>query len=154
MFWLSAYQHTGSREDIAGEPPTIAYKGGAEWLVENTPAGSTVFHTDWDDFPKLFFYNTHNTYIVGLDPDFMRLKHERLFHQYEDITRGRVPDMEDIILNEFGCEYVFTDNEHRDFITSRISSRAESVFDGTHVYRILASSRNSVAVLDAQGMSF
>lgn len=142
LFWFSAYSTIqAAREDIAGEPATVAYRGGAEWLVENTPASSTVFHTDWDDFPKLFFYNTHNTYIVGLDPDFMRLKHEKLFHKYEDITRGRVAEMEDIILDEFGCEYVFTDNEHRDFINiANQSSRMQKVFSDRHttVYRILA----------------
>lgn len=44
------------------------YAGASTWLEENTPAGSLVFQTDWDDFPRLFFYNTHNTYLVGLDP--------------------------------------------------------------------------------------
>ncbi|MCI0487852.1 MAG: hypothetical protein L0229_14770 [Blastocatellia bacterium] len=140
-FWFVAYATIqAAREDITSEPATIAYKGGAEWLAANTPAGATVFHTDWDDFPKLFFYNTHNTYILGLDPDFMRLKHERLYHSYEDITQGRVREMEEMILAEFGCEYVFTDNEHRAFINMADQSpRMRKVFSDRHttVYRVL-----------------
>jgi hypothetical protein len=34
------------------------YRGGATWLKENTPAASTVFHTDWDDFPRLLYCRT------------------------------------------------------------------------------------------------
>jgi asparagine N-glycosylation enzyme membrane subunit Stt3 len=130
-----------ARRDVASEPASTQYKGGAEWLAANTPAGSTVFHTDWDDFPKLFFYNTHNTYVVGLDPDFMRLKNAQLYYKYEDMTQGRVlQDMEDVILREFGCEYVFTDNEHRDFLkVANQSPRMQKVFSDRHttVYRVL-----------------
>ena len=114
--------------------------GGARWLAENTPAGSTVFHTDWDDFPKLFFYNTHNTYIVGLDPDFLRLKDAELYYTYEDVTQGRVQGMEDIILGEFGSEYVFTDNNHREFMkVADQSPRMQKVFSDRHttIYRVL-----------------
>lgn len=140
-FWCATYFTIQAvRKDIAGEPATVAYKGGAEWLAANTPAGSTVFHTDWDDFPKLFFYNTHNTYILGLDPDFMRLKNAALYYEYEDVTQGRVRDMEDAIRKDFGCEYVFTDNEHREFINlANQSPRMQKVFSDryTTVYRIL-----------------
>ncbi len=142
MLILFAAQSTivAARQDIANEPASIAYKGGAQWLAKNTPAGSTVFHTDWDDFPMLFFYNTHNTYIIGLDPDFMRLKDEKLFRRYEDITLGRVREMEEEILNDFGCEYVFTDNDHGDFINvANQRPRMKKVFSDryTTVYHIL-----------------
>jgi asparagine N-glycosylation enzyme membrane subunit Stt3 len=141
LLWFAAFSTIqAARSDIRNEPATIAYKGGAEWLAANARAGSTVFHTDWDDFPKLFFYNTRNTYILGLDPDFMRLKDDRLYFRYEDVTQGRVKDMEDVILNEFGCEYVFTDNEHREFMSiANQSPRMQKVFSDryTTVYRIL-----------------
>lgn len=148
-FWFAAYSTIQSaRKDIAEEPATTAYKGGAEWLSANTPAGSTVFHTDWDDFPKLFFHNTHNTYVIGLDPDFMRLKNDRLYYTYEDVTQGRVQEMEEVILNEFGCEYVFTDNDHRDFINiADHSPRMQKVYSDRHttVYRVLGKAQQTGA---------
>jgi hypothetical protein len=139
---LFAAQSTieAARQDIRNEPASLAYQGGAEWLAQNTPAGATVFHTDWDDFPMLYFYNTHNTYLVGLDPDFFRLKDEKLFRRYEDITLGRGREPEDEILYDFGCEYVFTDNEHADFINiAERRPRFEKVFADryTTVYRVL-----------------
>ena len=39
------------------KPPTL-YAGASAWLAQNTPPGSLVFQTDWDDFPRLFFYNS------------------------------------------------------------------------------------------------
>ena len=102
--------------DIHRRPSSEAYEGGAAWLAHNTPKGARVFHTDWDDFPRLFFFNTHNTYIVGLDPDFMRLKNKHLYERWQAITRGRVRLPAQVILQKFGCEYAFTDNKHRKFI--------------------------------------
>jgi asparagine N-glycosylation enzyme membrane subunit Stt3 len=141
-----------ARKDVASEPASLAYRGGAEWLAQNTSAGATVFHTDWDDFPMLYFYNTHNRYIVGLDPDFMRLKDEKLFRRYEDITLGRVREPEDEILYDFGCEYVFTDNDHGDFINiANQRPRMQKVFSDryTTVYRIL--DKAPVPLLGATG---
>jgi hypothetical protein len=103
-------------QDIRESPDTYAYKGAAEWLAQNTPQGSIVFTTDWDDFPMLFYYNTHNRYIVGLDADFMRLKNEPLFREYEKITRGQVNEPADEILTDFNARFVFTDLKHKDFM--------------------------------------
>lgn len=132
---------TAVRQDIAGSPPTERYQGGAEWLATHTPPGATVFHTDWDDFPMLFYFNTHNTYVVGLDPDFMRLKNEPLFRSWEAITRGKVPAPEDIILKDFGCEYVLTDNDHHEFLTiASRRPRMRKAYTDQHVtiYRVLS----------------
>jgi hypothetical protein len=105
-----------ARKDIRSEPDTFAYKGAAEWLAQHTPEGSIVFHTDWDDFPMLFFYNTHNRYIVGLDADNLRLKDEKFYRLWEKITLAEVPDPSDAIVNQFHSHYVFTDTQHDGFI--------------------------------------
>lgn len=96
--------------------PVEAYQGAATWLARHTPEGSRVFHTDWDDFPRLFFYNRHNTYIVGLDPDYMRLKNADMYQTWRNISRGKVRRPEDVIVNTFGTRYVFTDTKHKRFI--------------------------------------
>lgn len=141
IVWFAVFSTvTAAREDVRSEQSSRAYRGGAEWLANNTPEGATVFHTDWDDFPMLFFYNTHNTYIIGLDPDFMRLRDAELFRKYEDITLGRVESPEDMIVKDFGCEYVFTDNDHVDFIRiADLSNRMKKTYSDrfTTVYQIL-----------------
>jgi hypothetical protein len=104
------------RKDVREEPDSLAYQGGAEWLAKNTPSGSIVFNTDWDDFPMLFHYNPRNRYIVGLDADFMRLKNEPLYREYEQITKGKVDHPADEIARDYQARFVISDNKHKDFL--------------------------------------
>jgi hypothetical protein len=119
-----------AREDVRSETNPFAYKGASEWLANNTPAGSMVFNTDWDDFPMLFYYNPANTYIVGLDPTYLYNRDEELWKLYADITLGHRSDPAPLIRDRFGAEYVFTDNEHSGFMEN-----AEASGDFEEVYR-------------------
>jgi hypothetical protein len=92
------------------------YQGAAEWLNQNTPAGSRVFHTDWDDFPRLFFYDTHNTYIVGLDPTYMQIYDPELYDTWVNLTRGDLTPISYVVANTFHARYIQTDLYHGDFL--------------------------------------
>lgn len=46
-------------------------KPAAEWLRDNSQQGEIVFHSYWDNFPILFFYDQKNYYINGMDPIFL-----------------------------------------------------------------------------------
>ncbi|HWN99625.1 MAG TPA: hypothetical protein VNS63_10185 [Blastocatellia bacterium] len=105
-----------ARSDVRSETDPFAYKGASEWLAANTPAGSMVFNTDWDDFPMLYYYNPNNSYIVGLDPTYLYDSDEQLWKLYADITLGNQSNPAPLIRDRFGAEYVFTDNEHPDFM--------------------------------------
>jgi hypothetical protein len=105
-----------ARSSIQGSKPYSLYAGSAAWLAANTPPGSRVFQTDWDDFPRLFYYNTHNTYLVGLDPTYMQFYDAELYDRWVDITRGRVEQPSEAILTEFGARYVMSDLLHGSFL--------------------------------------
>jgi hypothetical protein len=105
-----------ARDSLQGSRPYGMYAGSAAWLEANTPPGSRVFQTDWDDFPRLFYYNTHNTYLVGLDPTYMQQYDPELYDRWVDITRGRVPRPSQAILSEFGARYVMSDLLHGSFL--------------------------------------
>jgi hypothetical protein len=92
------------------------YQGASNWLADNTSPDARVFQTDWDDFPRLFFYNTHNTYLIGLDPTYMQLYNPQMYDLWVNITHGAVPDMSQVIEQQFGSRYVVTDLEHGDFL--------------------------------------
>jgi hypothetical protein len=101
---------------VAGSKPYDLYEGASAWLVQNTPAGERVFQTDWDDFPRLFFYNTHNTYLVGLDPTYFQLYDRDLYDLWVKITRGEVAQPSRIILSRFSARYIHTDLNHNNFL--------------------------------------
>jgi hypothetical protein len=105
-----------AQESMRSSKPYQRYDAASAWLEENTPAGSRVFQTDWDDFPRLFFYNTHNTYLVGLDPTYLQLYSEDLYDQWVEITDGKVSQPAAEIGGRFASSYVFTDLAHKAFI--------------------------------------
>ena len=105
-----------TRSTVGGETNPYAYVGGTEWLKANTPEGSLVFNTDWDDFPMLFHHNTHNVYTSGLDPTYLLYANPELSRLYVDITLGKQDDPAPLIRDRFGAKWAFTDSGHRDFI--------------------------------------
>ena len=104
-----------------------------DFLQEQSQPGEVVFTDDWDIFPVYFFYNSHNHYVVGLDPKFTHARQPDLWERYVKITRGQIPSevqvetrglqgqpliefqhfsLEDI-RDHFGANYVVTDRDHR-----------------------------------------
>ncbi|HLF81792.1 MAG TPA: hypothetical protein VI410_08480 [Anaerolineales bacterium] len=88
----------------------------ASWLEGHSPEGARVFQTDWDDFPRLFFYNSHNTYTVGLDPTYLQLQDAGLYDLWVDLTQGRAEDLSASIRESFGAEYALSDLDHQRFL--------------------------------------
>jgi hypothetical protein len=104
-----------SRQATEGLPWTT-YRDGARWLAENTPAGSRVFTTGWDDFPHMFFWNTHNVYLVGLDPTYMSIEDPEGYIVWRAVTQGRETTPSKVIRERFQSPYVLSDMEHRAFL--------------------------------------
>lgn len=129
-----------ARVNVREETDPTAYKGASEWIAANTPAGSMIFNTDWDDFPMLYYYNPNNSYIVGLDPTYLYDRDQQLWKLYARITLGNEPDPAPLIRDRFGAEYVFTDNYHRDFLEiAQESGDFETVYKDSYttVLRVL-----------------
>jgi len=104
------------KKDIKNGWPLDHYLGASQWLIANSPEGAIVFHADWDDFPFLFYHNSHNYYLVGLDPTFMYQKDPGRYQQYVDVTLGKQRfDLKQIIRGNFNARYVFLDSEHISF---------------------------------------
>jgi hypothetical protein len=113
-------------KDIAASDPDRFYKAGAEWLQKNVPANDLVFNTDWDDFPRLFYYDPTHRYITGLDPTYLYDRDPALSKLYDRITLGKEEDPGPLIRDRFGARYVFSDNSHDDFFEN---ARASGWFD-------------------------
>ncbi|MFN8635455.1 MAG: hypothetical protein U0893_16540 [Chloroflexota bacterium] len=127
LLWQSVQS---AQNDARGARDFARYRGASTWLVENTPAGARVFATDWDDFPELFYWNTHNTYLIGLDPTYMYLYDGPLYLEWRAITRGQFEQPSAKLLADFDTGWVFSDLEHDAFIR-----RAQDDPNMTEVYR-------------------
>ncbi|MDD4607266.1 MAG: hypothetical protein PHS07_02965 [Patescibacteria group bacterium] len=109
------------------------FKYSSQWLKDNTPLKSTIFHSCWDEFPALFYHNDQNNYLVGLDPTFMYNYDKNLYWQWENLVWGNPPintdykknfknnkkldindyNLSEIIKNNFNSSYIFLEkNRH------------------------------------------
>jgi hypothetical protein len=111
--WVS---FTGVQARMDSAKPFDMFAGSSAWLAANTTAGERVFQTDWDDFPRLFFYNSANTYLIGLDPTYMQLYNAELYDLWVKVVQGRVDNPSEIILAVFDARYVVSDLRHAGFL--------------------------------------
>jgi len=118
------------QNQMAKSKPYDLYADASAWLASNTDEGELIFQTDWDDFPRLFFYNTHNTYLAGLDPTYLQIYDPGLYAEWVSITRGEVENPSAIIRARFGARFIHTDLRHGKFIR-----RAQEDANLREVYR-------------------
>jgi hypothetical protein len=83
------------------EPGPADYRALGQWLPGQTRPGEVVL-APWDDFPGLFFFDTYNDYVVGMNTDFLLRKDEKAFSAYYYLYHGRVRDPENLLPAFFG----------------------------------------------------
>jgi hypothetical protein len=108
-------------KDIGGSDPPNHYRAGMQWVRSNVPPGEVVFNTDWDDFPRMFYFDPTHAYVSGLDPTYLYDRNAELSKLYDRITLGKEEDPGPLIRDRFGARYVFTDNSNTH---SKFSSKA------------------------------
>ncbi len=79
----------GLKENLTKNYNFNQLAGISHWLKTNTQPNTIIFHDKWDDWPVLFYHNTHNRYIIGLDPTFMYFKDKRLYWEWKNISLNR-----------------------------------------------------------------
>lgn len=95
--------------DIAGDPSPERYERGMKWIGENVPSDEMIFNADWDDFPKMFYYDTTHRYVSGLDQAYLQDKNPELFKLYEQIRLGKEPNPAPLIRERFNSRHIFID---------------------------------------------
>jgi hypothetical protein len=114
---------TGLITDIRNNEAADKYENAMRWANENIPEGERIFNCNWDDFPKLFFYDQKHSYVYGLDPNYLYSKNPELYNQISNITGGKIDDSAPIIRDQFGAKWIFTDaKENTDFVAKALES--------------------------------
>lgn len=84
------------------------YREASQYIAANSAPLAPIFHTEWSEFPELFFHNSHNTYMVGLDPMYMVQADRERYLLWRRITRGQLERPSSAIRDVFGAEWVVT----------------------------------------------
>src|SRR5262249_41000723 len=69
--------------------PYDRYEAAAGIAAREAP-GAMLCSTDWDDFPLLYFTNVESTYLIGLDPTYLRDRNRDLYWNWVDASTGHV----------------------------------------------------------------
>ena len=120
---IGSLQETGLLETLRGNESNDRYRRATDWAKANIPPGERIFNCNWDDFPKLFFYDTTHNYVYGLDPNYLYTKNPELSKLIPDITNGKINEAAPIIREKFGARWVFNDaKENVDMVAKMIDS--------------------------------
>ncbi|MFA5076009.1 MAG: hypothetical protein WC480_01165 [Patescibacteria group bacterium] len=121
--------------------PLRTMEQSSQWLANNVSPGEIIFHSDWDEFPLLFYYNSNNNYIAGLDPTFMYSADPKLYKLFEAITVGNLKTgLATIIQNDFKASYVLVNKtDHQSLkMTFESANHFEPMYedDEAKIYQI------------------
>ncbi len=146
IFWLYnlvglhkwGFDEAGMIDNITTNEKGDTYRRAMQWATgldetgaENIPKGERIFNCTWDDFPKLFFYDTKHTYVYGLDPNYLYSQNPELYKLLKDLTEGKIDDPAPMIRDKFGANYIFADaKENTDMIAKALESGwVETVYE-------------------------
>lgn len=120
---LKGIKQEGMITSIKSNEKADKYRRAMDWVKANVPEGERVFNSDWDDFPKMFYYDQKHIYISGLDPTYLFSKNPDLSRLYEDITNGKHDEGALMVREKFGANYIFSDTQnHQDMYAKLMES--------------------------------
>ncbi len=91
------------------------YKEAAEVIANSSNQGDIVLNTQWDQFPQLWYWNSKNFYIAGMDPTFLYLQEPERYWQWRKIADDNPEDWTDVeqtyrlIKDDLDTKFVFVE---------------------------------------------
>lgn len=123
--------------------PINHLQGATQWIKNNVPPGEIIFHSNWDMFPELFYFDDSHYYINGLDQTFMYEYDSELYGDWNDLFTGKTNSNEitKVIKEKFKSSYIIiskSKNDERFFQAIKKDSNAEKVYEDEQaiVYKI------------------
>ncbi len=116
LTFLCARNVVGTRDTFSGGIPWTRYAKAAAWTRANVPANAIIVHSDWDEFPPLFYYDDTHRYICGLDPTFLYRQDPTRYWLWVNVTTGKVGnDVGEKVRDGLGSRYLLVDSRYDEF---------------------------------------
>ena len=138
LVFYTPYKSLSTLRD-RGTPPDT-FKKASLWLKENSDAKDIVFNLHWSDFPMLFFWNSKNYYIGGMDPIFQYSYSSPLYWKFHYLSADEVTKktcgapactaemLEDtyfVLKNEFEAKYIVLEKYRNPAVYQYLDSDTE-----------------------------
>jgi hypothetical protein len=130
-------------------------RGPALWLRGASRPGEIVFHTRWEHFATLFFWNRSNRYLNGMDPIFQYALSPALYWKWHWVAadwsetrtcakprcrQNETEDMATVLARDFGASWLLLERDQNPKLYARLErDRAlpKLYDDGRHaIYRV------------------
>ncbi len=87
-------------------------------IKNNSEKDEIIFNTEWDDFPALFYHNTNNYYITGLDPTFMWLKNQEDYKKWDAIISNKLSgeEIKKELINTFKSRLIILETDRKELL--------------------------------------
>jgi hypothetical protein len=109
--------------ELAQADPYDKFKKAAGFLKKNSTKKDIIFNSSWDDYPRLFFWNSAGKYSFGIDPVFTYLSDEKMYWLWKNISeKGKACfkktcetneslELDNAIKNIFKARFIFLENK-------------------------------------------
>jgi hypothetical protein len=121
---LCGFNVAAAYHAVRQAPPADRFRGVSQYLLANRP-GTAVFNTQWEQYPFLYFWNSQNMYVIGIDPSFMYHQDARRYWLWRHIANdepttcglprcgsGESRSILATIVDEFGIRSVVVEHEN------------------------------------------
>jgi hypothetical protein len=90
LVFFGARNYLGVRDTYQGGIAWTKFSKTGAWLAAHVPPGSIITHSDWDEFPPLFFWDDTDRYLCGLDPRFFYRQDPKRYWFWVDVSTGKL----------------------------------------------------------------
>jgi len=121
---LCGFNVAAAYRAVRKAPSADRFRGVSRYLLANRP-GTVVFNTQWEQYPFLYFWNSQNRYVIGMDPSFMYYQDARRYWLWRHIANdepttcgrprcgsGDSRSIPSTIVGEFGTLSVVVEHEN------------------------------------------
>lgn len=108
------------------QPTGYEYQTASMWMNSNSRYGEIIFNTQWDEFPQLFYWNSDNYYITGMDPTFFYIANPELYWQWRKVAdddrvdKLSVEEIHEIVKKDFNSKFLFIDKSRNPNLWNKI----------------------------------
>lgn len=107
------YDLSINHKDVTNGDDPAPLAAPMQWLDQHAVPGDKVLHSDWDDFPLLFYYSDQLEYMAGLDPTFMYRANADRYWLWQKVTTGTFHGDVDSALTTLAVRYILITKDHQ-----------------------------------------
>lgn len=132
----------GVQRDLANGLPANSLAAASDWLKIHAPNDAIIAHSDWDEFPILFYHDPTHRYIAGLDATFFYERNPDLYWKWVRLTTGQAAadTVYPILHDDLKAKYVILTKDHTamDALLAR-TANLRPVYDDAEakIYQVL-----------------